>query len=179
MGLYPTPVTVVGTVLENGRVNFLTIAHVGVTEHKRLLISVDKGHALSDAAIAKNGVVSVSLVNREMLEAVDYCGIAKGAKEDKSTVFAHRFDELEKAPIIEKAPLCMTCRIIKTVEVGSFHNYILQPVHTYVQEEYINEKGKIDYASMKPILFEFQNLNYLETGAIAGKCWNIGKNYKK
>lgn len=33
MGLYPTPVTVVGTVLEDGRINWLPIAHVGVVEH--------------------------------------------------------------------------------------------------------------------------------------------------
>ena len=50
MGLYPTPVTVVG--LMNGeRVNFLTIAHVGVADHGALLISVDKEHKFSDTGI--------------------------------------------------------------------------------------------------------------------------------
>lgn len=79
MGLYPTPVTVVGTVLEDGRINWLPIAHVGVVEHGKFLISVDKAHTLSDGAIFKNRTVSVSLVRQDMLERVDYCGIAKAA----------------------------------------------------------------------------------------------------
>lgn len=178
MGLYPTPVTVVGTVLEDGRVNFLTIAHVGVVEHGLFSISVDKAHTLSDAAIKRNGVVSVSLVNRDMLERADYCGIAKSAKTDKSSVFQHHFDELEKAPVIDEAPVCMTCRIVSSFPVKNFDNYILEPVHTYVQEECLNEKDKIDYEKVNPVLFEFRNAQYLSTGNYIGRCWNIGKDYK-
>ena len=178
MGLYPTPVTVVGTVFETGKVNFLVIAHVGVVEHGHLLISVDKAHELSDASILKNGTVSVSLVNEAMLKAADYCGIAKGRADDKSTVFRHHFDDVEKAPIIDEAPLSMTCRVIDRVEVGNFHNYILRPIHTYVQEEYLNERNKVQYDKMKPVLFEFQNAQYLSTGEVVGKCWAEGKNYE-
>ena len=42
MGLYPTPVTVVGVVTERGNVNFLTIAHVGVVEHGLFLDMCDE-----------------------------------------------------------------------------------------------------------------------------------------
>lgn len=178
MGLYPTPVTVCGTVLEDGRVNWLTIAHVGVVEHGHLLVSIDSGHELSDAAIAANGTVSVSLVSRDMLEAADWCGIAKGAKTDKSAAFAHHFDEVEGAPVLEEAPLCMTCRVVQMVEVGAFHNYILEPVHTYVQEELLTEKGKIDYGAMSPVLFEFSQAQYLACGPVIGKCWRLGKDFQ-
>jgi len=176
MGLYPTPVTVVG--LMNGeRVNFLTIAHLGVVDHGSLMISIDKSHEFSDAGIKENGVVSVSLVNEAMLKAADYCGIAKGAKTDKSGVFKYHFGELEKAPILDDAPVSMECRVTGQIEVGSFTNYILKPVHTYVQEECLNEKGKIDYEKVKPVLFEFQSAQYLSTGNVIAKCWNIGKDY--
>ena len=177
MGLYPTPVTVVGTVA-NGRVNWLTIAHVGVVEHGHLLISMDKAHTLSDEAILQNKTASVSLVSQSMLGAADYCGIAKGENEDKSDIFKHHFDDVENAPVVDDAPLSMTCRVINTVEIGNFRNYILKPVHTYVQEEYLNEKGKIDYEKMGPVLFEFQNAQYLNTGNVIGKCWIYGKNYR-
>lgn len=178
MGLYPTPVTVVGTVLEDGRVNWLPIAHVGVVEHGQFLLSVDKAHTLSDGAIFKNRTVSVSLVRQDMLERVDYCGIAKAAQTDKSAVFVHHFDEVGKAPIIDEAPVSMTCRVDKVFEVGNFHNYILKPVHAYVQEEYLTERGKIDYERVSPVLFEFQQARYLGTGEVIGQCWQYGKNYK-
>jgi len=177
MGLYPMPATVVGVVNED-RVNFLTIAHVGVVEHGTLLVSVDKAHEFSDAAIKKNGVLSVSLINQDMMVAADYCGIAKGAKTDKSGVFKYHFGELEKAPILDDAPVSMECKVINQIEVGNFTNYILKPVHTYVQEECLNEKGKIDYEKVSPVLFEFQSAQYLSTGKVIGKCWRIGKDYQ-
>jgi flavin reductase (DIM6/NTAB) family NADH-FMN oxidoreductase RutF len=179
MGLYPMPTTIVGTVLEDGRVNFLPIAHVGVVEHAHFLISVDKAHTLDDAAIQKNRVVSVSLVDQSMMKAADWCGIVKAADTDKSDVFPWHFDDLEKAPVVENAPVCMTCRVEQMVEVGAFHNYILKPVHTYVMEEDLNERGKIDYEKVSPVLFEFQSAQYLSTGKVIGKCWDYGKDYRK
>lgn len=179
MGLYPTPLTLVGTVLEDGRTNWLPIAHVGVVEHGHFVISVDKAHTLSEAAIAKNGTVSVSLVTKDLLERVDYCGIAKSAKTDKGPVFPHHFDDVEKAPIPDEAPLCMTGQIVQDFSVGNFHNFVVKPVHTYVRDEYVNERGKVDYAQMSPVLFEFQNAQYLATGGVIGKCWNYGKDFGK
>lgn len=176
MGLYPTPVTVVGTVIA-GKVNFLTIAHVGVVDHGIFLISVDKAHELSDRGIRENKAASVSLVNQPMLKAVDYCGIAKGEKTDKSKVFKYHFGELDTAPIIDEAPVSMECTVIDSFEVGNFTNYILKPLHTYVQEEYLDEKSKIDFEKVSPVLFEFQKAQYLSTGNYIGKCWGIGKDF--
>jgi len=178
MGLYPTPVTVCGTVVD-GRVNFLTIAHVGVVEHGTLLISVDTSHELSTRGIMENKTVSVSLVSQAMLEAADYCGIAKGAETDKSGVFKYYFGELKTAPIIDEAPVSMECQVLDVVKVGAFNNCILKPVHTYVQEELLNERGKINYEKASPVLFEFQSAQYLSTGKVIGQCWNYGKNFAK
>lgn len=179
MGLYPMPTTIVGTVLEDGRVNFLPVAHVGVVEHGHFLISMDQAHKLDDAAIQKNEVVSVSLIDQDMLKAADWCGMVKAKDTDKSDVFPWHFDDLEKAPVIENAPVCMTCRVEQMVTVGAFHNFILKTVHTYVQEEDLNERGKIDYEKVGPVLFEFQNAQYLSTGKVTAKCWNYGKGYRK
>jgi len=176
MGLYPTPVTVCGTVI-NDRVNWITIAHVGVVDHGHLLISVDKNHELTNEGIKTNQTVSVNMVNQSMLKAADYCGIAKAATTDKSDVFKHHFGEVEAAPIIDEAPLSMACKVIDMVEVGGFNNYILKPVHTYVQEEYLNEKGKVDYEKISPVLFEFQSAQYLSTGKVIAKCWTYGKDF--
>ena len=177
MGLYPTPVTIVG-VKGDDKVNFLVIAHVGVVDHGHLLVSIDKAHGYTDAIIKKNRQLSVSLVSQDMLIAADYCGIAKGADSDKSTVFKYHFGEIENAPIIDDAPVSMACEVIDSIEVGEFTNYILNPVHTYVQEEILNDKGKIDYVKAKPVLFEFQSAQYMSTGDVIGRCWVMGKEYK-
>ena len=72
----------------------------------------------------------------------------------------------------------MTCKVVDMVEVGNFHNYILKPVHTYVQEEYVTENGKIDFAGISPVLFEFSQAQYLGCGEVIGKCWQAGKEYR-
>lgn len=179
MGLYPTPVTVVGLFTEEKKVNFLTIAHVGVVDHGHLLVSVDKAHEVSDKGIKMHGELSVSLINQSMLVAADYCGIAKGAVTDKSGVFKYHINELQYAPIIDEAPVSMACKVIDSIEVGNFTNYILKPIHTYVQEECLNERGKIDYEKADPVLFEFQSAQYLTTGKAIGRCWVVGKEYNK
>lgn len=177
MGLYPSPLTVCGTVID-GKVNWLTIAHVGIVEHKILSISVDKNHKETNIGIAENKTVSVNIVNQDMLEQADYVGIAKVAKTDKSNVFKYHFGELKNAPIIDDAPIVMECEVIDVYEVGNFNNYILKPIHTYVQEEYLDERNKIDYEKVSPVLFEFQKAQYLSTGKVIGKCWDYGKNFK-
>lgn len=50
---------------------------------------------------------------------------------------------------------------------------------TYVEEEYLNEKGKIDYDTLKPVLFEFPTYQYLRTGEVIGKCLSFRKTAKK
>ncbi len=42
--------------------------------------------------------------------------------------------------------------------------------NTYVAEEHLNEKGKVDYETLKPVLFEFPTYKYLKTGEVIGKC---------
>ena len=39
----------------------------------------------------------------------------------------------------------------------------------------MNENNKIDYAKLKPVLFEMPTYEYLRTGEIIGKCMTFGK----
>ena len=71
----------------------------------------------------------------------------------------------------------MGCEVIDSIEVGDFTNYVLKPVHTYLQEECLNERGKIDYEKASPVLFEFQSAQYISTGSVLGRCWVMGREY--
>lgn len=37
----------------------------------------------------------------------------------------------------------------------------------------INEAGKINYHTLKPVLFEFSTCEYLKTGDVIGKCLSL------
>ena len=46
---------------------------------------------------------------------------------------------------------------------------------TYAEERYLNEAGKIDYRSLKPVLFEFPIYEYMKIGEAPGKCLSFKK----
>lgn len=177
VGLYPTPVTVIGTVV-NGKVNWNNIAHIGIVGLDSIMLSIRKGRYTS-IGIKENKTLSVNLVNEDMLEATDYVGIVSGHKVDKSEVFEYHMGELNNVPIIDKSYLAMECELVDTYEYGNYENFILKVVHTHVEVDKLSEDGKIDYEKVRPLLFEMPTRSYLKTGDVVGKCWNEGKDFGK
>jgi flavin reductase (DIM6/NTAB) family NADH-FMN oxidoreductase RutF len=177
LGLYPTPDTVVGTVID-GRVNWMNVAHVGIWGMDRLLLSIGKPH-FSCRGILENKTASVNLVDEALLERADYVGLVTGLGTDKSDVFEYFSGSLKNAPLIKDAPVAMECELTELHETPTHYNFIMRPVGTFVREDALTADGKIDFEKIRPILFEMQQRRYLRTGDVAGNCWNLGRNYKK
>ena len=171
--LYPTPATVVGTVGEGGKINWLLVAHVGVVSHSKLLLSIHSSHH-SVKAIDETKRLSINMIDESFLTDADYTGTVSGAKVDKSEVFEYHLGEAGM-PIIEKSPLVMECEVIDTYEIDGFKNYICAILNTYIEEEKLDEKGKPDYVKIKPVLFEMPTYKYLRTGDIIGDCAKLGR----
>lgn len=176
VALYPTPTTIVGTVVE-GKVNWINIAHIGIIGLDCIMISSRKNH-YSNQGIKENRTLSVNLVNEDMLIEADYVGIVSGKQVDKSKVFQFHMGELKNVPIIDKSPLSMECEVIDIYDTENYDNFILKVVHTHVEEEMLGEDGTIDFAKIRPLLFEMATRTYLRTGDTVAKCWNIGNEYK-
>ena len=175
LALYPTPATVVGTVGEGGKVNWLLVAHVGIVSHSKMLLSIHSSHH-SIKAIDETKRLSVNIIDEQFLAAADYTGTVSGAKTDKSGVLPYHLGEAGM-PVIEQSPLVMECEVIDTYEIDGFKNYICTILNTYVEETMLDEKGKPDYEKLKPVLFEMPTYKYLRTGDIIGDCVKMGKAY--
>lgn len=173
LALYPTPATVVGTIGEEGKVNWMLVAHIGIVSHSKLLLSVHSAHH-SVKAIDATRRLSINLIDESFVAAADYTGTVSGAKVDKSGVFKYHLGEAGM-PIIEQSPLAMECEVIDTYELDGFKNYICSIVGTYVEEDKLDEQGKPDYTKLKPILFEMPTYKYLRTGGVVGDCMKMGK----
>ena len=177
--LYPTPTTIVATVVD-GKVNFLTIAHVGIMNFGKpeyISISPNKIHH-SNTGIKEHGTFSVNIPGEDLIKETDYVGIISGKKNDKSAVFETFSGELENAPMIERCPINMECRLYKTVDFPKHDLFIGEIVETYVDEE-VETDGKVDFAKVKPLLFDMPQAHYWKLGDKIAKCWNVGKELKK
>ena len=144
------------------------VAHVGVIGHDRILVSLAAPHFIN-GVIKQTKKLSVNLVSAAMLPQVDVAGSVSGAKSDKSDLFAFDMGEAG-TPIIQAAPLTMECTVTDVYESPNFENFICTIDNTCVEESCLNDAGKPDYGAMKPVLFDFPNYEYLQTGDVLGKC---------
>ena len=167
LALYPTPVTVIGA-MNGDKPTWTLVAHVGIIGHDRVLVSLATLHFINHC-IKETKKLSINLVDEALLPLADYSGSVSGAKEDKSDLFTNTVGK-GGAPIIEKSPLAMECSVADIYETPGFESFICTIDNTYVEEEHLDDKGKIDYQSLKPVLFEFPTYQYLRTGDVIGKC---------
>ena len=73
-------------------------------------------------------------------------------------------------PVISDSPLTLECSVVDVYETPNFESFICAIDNTYVAEEHLDADGKIDYNTLKPVLFEFPTYQYLKTGDVIGKC---------
>ena len=118
--------------------------------------------------------MSVNLVDRKMLPKADYVGSVSGANTDKSHVFQYNWGE-NGSPIIDTSPLVMECDVVDIYKSDGFDNFICSIANTYADSGVLDNTGKLDYAKLKPVLFEFPTYSYIATGEVIGKCLNLDK----
>lgn len=172
LALYPMPLLIIGTMVE-GKVNWLLAGHSGIIGHDKVMVSLVKTH-YTNKGIKATKTLSINIVSEEMIKKADYVGSVSGSKQDKSNVFEYHIGEAG-VPIINDAPVVMECIVEDDYETDNFDNFIMSIANTYVQEENLDAKGKIDYTKFSPVLFEFPNYTYLRTGNTIGNCLRLDK----
>ncbi len=184
--LYPMPLVIIGANV-NEKANFMPIAWISMVEHEPHMISIssNKTHYTNEGII-ENQTFSVNTPSESMIEVVDYSGLKTGKDTDKSRLFEVFYGELKSAPMINKAPLNLECKVVKTIDTKEFiqpdkkghYIFIGEIVQAYIDEEYLTN-GIPDILKMKPYILTQVGANYWGIGKNLGRAWNIGKNYKK
>lgn len=173
LALYPMPVAVIGAM--NGEKPTWTLAtHMGIIGHDRILVSLAAPHFIN-GCIKKEGKLSVNLVDEAMSPEADEAGAQSGHRADKSTLFVWDTGE-HGVPIIKKSPLTMECTVTDKYTTNGFESFICAIDATYVDEKHLDAQGKINYATLKPVMFEFPTYSYLSTGGVLGKCLSFKNN---
>lgn len=175
LALYPTPLVVVGAMVD-GKPNWLLVGHLGIIGHDHVMVSLASAH-YTNKGIKATKKLSINIVDEAMLVKADRSGCISGNKEDKSDLFDYVTDEAG-VPMIVQAPVTMVCSVEDIYETKGFESFICTIDATYAEEGLLNEEGKIDYHTLKPVLFEMPTYEYLRTGDVIGKCMSFGKEKK-
>lgn len=172
LALYPTPLVVVGAIV-NGKPNWTLVGHLGIIGHDHVMVSMASAH-YSNQGIKETKALSINIVDEALLKQADYVGCVSGSKTDKSEVFPFHIGE-RGTPIIDKAPVSMVCTVEDVYNTPGFESFICKIAATYAEESVLTAEGKLNYHTLKPVLFEMPTYEYLKTGDVIGKCMTIGK----
>ena len=149
------------------------MAHAGTVAHSHLMVSLAQNHYINQG-IKDAKVLSVNVVDESWLAAADLMGTTSGHKEDKSGAFAYTVGEAG-APLIDDARISIECEVDGNYELEKFDNFVCRITSVYADEAVLNDKGRIDYHTFKPVLFEFPTYEYFVTGDKVGDCAKMNR----
>lgn len=107
----------------------------------------------------------------------DYFGMATGRTVNKAERSGLTFvpSAHVDAPVIEEFPLTMECIVRDVQDWGGEKRFIGEVVNTQVDEALLDEEGRVDFARMRPIVYDSTRRIYRVVGEEAGGAWDAGR----
>ena len=128
--VFPMPVLMVTAYDENGTVQVMNAAWGMICGMDKIALFIDEDHATTKA-IRKTKAFTVSLADRDHMDAADYYGIATGNKMpdkfEKSGYHAQKSVHVN-APIITEFPVALECELAEITETENIHQFLVCPV---------------------------------------------------
>lgn len=175
--VYPMPAFLIGANV-NGKPNFMTAAWSGIANSTPPMLTVAlRHHRLTYKGIKETGTFSVCVPPADLVVETDYCGIYSGTKADKAADchFSVFYGKLGNAPLIEACPVCLECKVVHVLDLGSHALVVGQIEETHASEECLTD-GQPDITKIKPILYAAGVENaYYGVGERLGAAFSIGK----
>ena len=153
--VYPMPVLMVAAYDEAGTVNVMNAAWGMICAMDKIALFIDEDHKTTQNLL-KAKAFTVSIADREHMDAADFFGIATG-----------------------EFPVVMECELADVVSNDSFYCIVGKIVNVAAEEKVLDPNGKVNPAKLNALIFDqFQN-GYYVTGEQAGRAWHAGAGLMK
>ena len=137
----PLPPTLVSC-KSGDEVNVLTVAWTGIlcTRPPVTYISV-RPERFSYGLIKESGEFAINLPTRELVRAVDWCGVRSGREHDKIAEMGLHISDCKEiaAPMIDECPVSIECKVREIVPLGSHDMFIADIVGINAAEELLDK----------------------------------------
>lgn len=176
---YPQPVFIIGTYDEQGHPDAMNAAWGGIDYDDRINLCLSAGHKTEKNLLAAKAF-TVSMGTVDKLVECDYVGIVSANnvpdKFDRAEFHAVK-SEFVNAPLIEELPMAVECELV-SYDPDTCH-LVGQIVNVSADDSILDEKGKIDPAKLRPIIFDPVHNDYLAVGEKVGNAFKDGNMLKK
>lgn len=178
--VYPIPAAMVSCG-DAEKANIVTVGWTGTicTNPPMTYISLRPSRFSYDI-IKETGYFVINLTTRQLVKATDFCGVKSGRDIDKFEAMnlTPVRDEETGCPMIGECPVSIVCKTKEIKELGSHHMFIADVLHVYVDETYLDEKGKFHLNATD--LIAYSHGSYLALGEELGSFgYSICKTKKK
>ena len=153
--LYPLP-AVLASCGTGAQANIIALAWVSTLCSKPPMVGIGVRQSRhSYGLIEKTGEFVLNLPNADQVEWVDYCGMVSGRDEDKWAAcgFTQAPATEVQAPIIAECPVNIECRVQQILPLGSHNLFIAEVVAVQMNEEVLDERGRLDFSKVEPFAF--------------------------
>ncbi|MHB8918026.1 MAG: flavin reductase family protein [Desulfocucumaceae bacterium] len=154
--LLPVPAVLITVASGDGKDNIITLAWVGTVNSEPPMISISiRPSRYSHDLLEDNGEFVVNLPGAGMVRELDLCGMVSGRDEDKFSMceFGKLPASKVRAPLIDRCPVNIECVVREKLKLGSHDMYIGEILAVHVDEAVLDERGRIDFAKMRPVAF--------------------------
>jgi len=164
--LFPCPVVLVTCVDATGKPNIITLAWAGTvcSEPPTIALGI-RPTRYSHKLIKDSKEFVVNIPTTKIIIESDYCGVNSGKNVNKfsETKLTQEQATKVKSPLIKECPVNMECILKDVNSLGAHDIFLGEIVQVHVDEDILDEKGKIDFTKADPFVFN------------QGEYWNIHK----
>ncbi len=160
--------------------NAVTVAWTGITCSTPPMTYISlRPSRFSHKIISETGEFVINLTTGSLAKATDACGIYTGAKMNKIKAYSLSVTKGEKVdcPVLDQSPLALECKVVEVKKLGSHDMFLAEIVAVDVEEEYIDDKGKLDLK--KANLISYAHGDYIQLGKKLGSFGFAAKKKKK
>ncbi len=161
--LYPMPVLIIGTYLDDGTPNAMNAAWGGIYDTNQIMLCL-AGEHMTTRNIRNTGAFTVSIATAGTVIPCDYVGsVSANDVPDKfaNASFHALKSKYVNAPIIQELPMTLECELIKFNEDGICVGKI---VNVSADSCILDTNGSIDTKLLNPIIFNGVSRNYWSFG---------------
>ena len=154
--LFPCPVVLVTSIDSNGKANIITLAWAGTICSDPPVIGLGiRPHRHSYKLIEEAGEFVVNIPTTKILRETDFCGMVSGKDIDKfsETNLTPELAEKVKPPLIHECPVNIECILKQKIPFGVHHLIIGEVVSVHVDQEILDENGRIDFTKISPFVY--------------------------
>ena len=154
--LYPLPAVLVTSMNKKGQHDVCTVAWAGTVCTNPPMVSISlRPSRLSYDYICETGVFVINVTTEKLVRETDYCGVRSGRDEDK---FEKMGLKASVGPhtgcmMIDESPVNIECKVALKKALGSHTMFIANVVAVHVDDTYMDESKRFDFAKTQPIVY--------------------------